>query len=95
MPEVHFRVEWPDGEVSHCYSPSTVILKYFQAGMELTIEELSARSIEAFEKASERVEAVYGYRCSSAATQREQILAAASKFQNSDKVKILSMEIGP
>ena len=93
MPEAYFRVEWPDGEVTRCYSPSTVVLEYFQEGLQLTVGELSSRSVEALEHASRRVEAKFGYRCSSAAAQRDQILEIARRFRDKDKTRILSVEI--
>ena len=93
MPEVHFHVEWPDGEVTECYSPSTVVLDYFQTGMELTVSELVGMSEKALNHASQRVEARYGYRCISAAAQRDEILRRAQRFEDSDKTKILSMEV--
>ena len=93
MPEVYFRVEWPDGEVTRCYSPSTVVLEYFQEGLTLTVGEFSSRSVEALEHASRRVEAKFGYRCSSAAAQRDEILDIARRFQDSAKAQILSVEV--
>ena len=93
MPEVHFHVEWPDGEVTRCYSPSTVVLDYFQVGMELTVSELAGISEKALNHASSRVEARYGYRCTSAAAQRDDILRRARRFKDSDSTKILSVEV--
>lgn len=93
MPEVHFQVEWPDGEVTRCYSPSTVVLDYFQAGMEFTVSEFAGLSEKALDQASRRVEARYGYRCTSAAAQRDEILQRAKRFEDFAKTKILSVEV--
>ena len=32
MPELHFRVRWPDDSELRCYSPSLVIRDYFAPG---------------------------------------------------------------
>ena len=32
MPEMIFRVRWPDGQESDCYSPSLVIQNHFTLG---------------------------------------------------------------
>ena len=47
MPEVRFQLEWPDGQSSTLYSPSTVILDYFRPGDSLLVSELEERGVEA------------------------------------------------
>ena len=32
MPEVLFKVRWPDGAIETCYSPSTVIRDFYAGG---------------------------------------------------------------
>ena len=93
MPEVHFQVQWPDGEITRCYSPSTIVLEYFQEGLHLTVGELSKRSVEALDHASRRVEAKFGYRCTSAAAQRDVILSTAKRFRDTEDARILSVEV--
>ena len=93
MPEVHFEVQWPDGEITRCYSPSTIVLEYFQEGQQLTVGELSQRSTEALDHASRRVEAKFGYRCTSAAAQRDAILKTAARFRETEDARILSVEV--
>ena len=39
MPEVHFRVRWPDGGLDTCYSPSTVIKDFFVVGQPYPLDE--------------------------------------------------------
>ena len=36
MPEMRFRIRWPDGSTESCYSPSLVIKDYFAAGHDLS-----------------------------------------------------------
>lgn len=73
MPEVIFTVELPDGSKRECYSPSTVVFNYFHKGDEMSLTEFVSRSRRALTEASERVRARYGFACSSAADQLEQI----------------------
>jgi uncharacterized repeat protein (TIGR04042 family) len=57
MPEMHFRVRWPDGEVQRSYSPSTVVEDHLEPGGVYTVVDFVERSRQALEKASERVRA--------------------------------------
>ena len=63
MPEVHLTLEWPDGQASELYSPSTVVLEHLRPGDSLTVAELEQRGIVALRQASERVRARYGFAC--------------------------------
>ena len=74
MPELRFSIRWPDGSTLECYSPSTVIRQFFSAGDELTVGELIDRSREAYGRAEDRVAERYGFRCTAAAAQRDDIL---------------------
>ncbi len=78
MPEVHFRVRWPDGGVETCYSPSTVIKDFFVAGEAYSMADFLQRSRTGLHAASERVRAVYGMGCSRAMAQLAAIEAKAS-----------------
>jgi uncharacterized repeat protein (TIGR04042 family) len=80
MPEVRFIVRWPDDSVSDCYSPSTVVKDYLQAGERYTLSDFVNRSSAALTIASERVRLKYGYACSSAADQLQRIVDTASRF---------------
>jgi uncharacterized repeat protein (TIGR04042 family) len=73
MPEVVFIVQLPDGMTKECYSPSTVVCSHFRQGEEMSVGEFLARSRKAFPAASERVRAKFGFACSSAAAQLENI----------------------
>ena len=78
MPEMRFRIRWPDGRRETCYSPSLVIKDYFAPGLTYQLEDFVARSREALTIASDRVKARYGFPCSLALGQLRDIEAVAS-----------------
>jgi uncharacterized repeat protein (TIGR04042 family) len=80
MPDMTFKVRWPDGSVSDCYSPSLVIKDYFVPGTCYPLAEFVRRSREALDIASERVRQKYGWPCGHAQHQKEQIEAIAARF---------------
>ncbi|MDF3831624.1 MSMEG_0570 family nitrogen starvation response protein [Cupriavidus basilensis] len=80
MPVTHFRVRWPDQSEATCYSPSSVVSEFFVAGQDYALEEFLVRARQALGSASERVRARYGYACSSAMDQLEQIESTAARF---------------
>ena len=63
MPEMRFRIAWPDGSTESCYSPSLVIKDYFAAGQTYPLTDFLSRSRTALTIASERVRAKYGFPC--------------------------------
>ena len=93
MPEVWFEVEWPDGSCNVCYSPSTVVERYLAKGQRYSLRAFLEAARPAFEEASRRVEAKFGYRCSSADDQLRQIEAIAKGLglETSGEVTILYM----
>ena len=92
MPEVHFRIKWPDGEVTRCYSPSTIVREYFRSGLTLTIEELVETSTRALDAASERVRAKYGFACTSASHELRDIQLRAGNFDSEEQVTIVDID---
>lgn len=80
MPEMHFRIRWPDGTSETCYSPSLVIKDYFAKGASYPLADFLARSRTALAIASERVRAKYGYPCSRAIAQLARIESIATGF---------------
>jgi uncharacterized repeat protein (TIGR04042 family) len=84
MPEMHFRVRWPDGAVETCYSPSLVIKDYFRPGAAYPLGDFLTRSRTALKIASDRVEAKYGFPCSRALGQLARIEAACASFASAD-----------
>jgi uncharacterized repeat protein (TIGR04042 family) len=81
MPEVWFKVRWPDAVTTRCYSPSTIVRNYFVPGTEYSLLEFVSRSRDAMTAASERVRQTYGYACSSAASQLDEIERTAARYQ--------------
>ena len=85
MPEMTFDVQWPDGRVQQCYSPSLVMHDYLTSGSDYTVAEFLDRSTHALQEASERVRAKFGFSCTSAAATNEKIafeMAAAPSLSN-------------
>ena len=91
MPETHFKVRWPDQSVESCYSPSTVILQYLEAGKDYPLADFVTRCDTALSEASERVRKKYGYACSAASDQKEHIIRQAA-VQPAGTVHVLSMK---
>jgi uncharacterized repeat protein (TIGR04042 family) len=80
MPEVYFRVRWPDASTSVCYSPSSTISAALPPGSDYALADFVARSRAALEHASARVAAKYGYGCAHAQRQIEEIAERAAQF---------------
>lgn len=81
MPQMRFRVRWPDGTVMSCYSPSLVIKDFFNVGHSYRVTDFVARSRESLTIAGERVNAKFGFYCTAAAEQLETIVARAAEFE--------------
>jgi uncharacterized repeat protein (TIGR04042 family) len=85
MPEMHFRVKWPNGQIEDCYSPSWVIEEHLAVGETYAVPDFVARVRTALGIASERVRARYGFACSSALDQLAAIEAAAGGLLPSER----------
>jgi uncharacterized repeat protein (TIGR04042 family) len=92
MPEMRFRVRWPDGQVADCYSPSRAIADYLAPGATYALEDFLRRSRAGLTAASERVRERYGHPCSHAAAQLAAIERAAAGYANEAVVSVESME---
>ncbi|HEY0451241.1 MSMEG_0570 family nitrogen starvation response protein [Actinophytocola sp.] len=93
MPEVLFRVRWPDASEQRCYSPSTVVEDFFSAGTSYPVAEFVDRSRKALSAASERVRGIYGYGCSQALAQLAEIEHTAARFTGEGaSVRLLEFE---
>ena len=88
MPEVRFELEWPDGQFSTLYSPSTVILDYLRPGESLIVSELEARGVEALRAASERVRARYGFACTRTDEEESRLRQWISRYSSNDTVRV-------
>jgi uncharacterized repeat protein (TIGR04042 family) len=88
MPETPFTVKLPDGSSHQCYSPSSVVLKYFSAGQILTAQDFLEKSREALNDASERVRKKFGFSCTAAMASLDEIEHFMSKLDAKDTVTI-------
>lgn len=79
MPEMRFRIRWPDGSRDSCYSPSLVIKDHLAPGEAYPVDSFVEKARQALTIASERVAARYGYPCSLALGQIRAIEAAAAR----------------
>jgi len=81
MPEMHFRIRWPDGTQERCYSPSLVIKDHLVPGKSYPVADFLERSRTALHLASDRVRAKYGTpSCSRALGQLGRIEETAARF---------------
>jgi uncharacterized repeat protein (TIGR04042 family) len=80
MPEMHFKIQWPDGSEEACYSPSLIIKEYFQPGQDYALTDFVDRSTTALNIASDRVKAKYGRPCGLAISQLASIKSKATRF---------------
>ena len=95
MPEVRFTVRWPDDIISECYSPSTVIHDFLQAQQRYPLDDFMARSRTALTLASERVRLKYGYACSSAMDQLQQLEIRATAYQSDPTAAVTLLALRP
>ncbi len=89
MPEMRFRIRWPDGRRESCYSPSLVIKDYLAPGRAYPVEDFVTKSREALTIASDRVRARYGIPCALALAQLRDIEATASTQPRGDAAAVL------
>ncbi|MGF1538122.1 MAG: MSMEG_0570 family nitrogen starvation response protein [Elainellaceae cyanobacterium] len=82
MPEIQFKIQWPDGSQEICYSPSLVVQDYLTPGETYSLVDFVARSRTALIIASERVKQKYGFPCSRALGQLQQIETKAETYQS-------------
>ncbi|HVE08671.1 MAG TPA: MSMEG_0570 family nitrogen starvation response protein [Paraburkholderia sp.] len=93
MPVMHFKVQWPDGTEVNCYSPSTVVGDFFNAGQHYALSDFLDRARQALHIGSERVREKYGFACSAAMDQLAQIEQQAVSFASDPdaQVKIVAL----
>jgi len=91
MPEMTFTVQWPDGSVEECYSPSLVMHDHLDSGADYTVGDFLDRANGALDIASERVRAKYGFACTSAMAQKERLALSSARFDTASGVRVLTM----
>ena len=92
MPEINFKIQWSDGTEQTCYSPSLVVKEYFIPGTEYELNEFVKKSRTSLNIASDRVKKAYGFPCSRALGQLQQIETKALEYKNSPEAKVLFIE---
>ncbi len=95
MPEMHFRVRFPNGATVNCYSPSYVIEDYLSVGQSYPVPDFLHRTRTALNIASERVREKYGFACSSALDQLsviEETAANLSTEEQQQSILVLAFE---
>jgi uncharacterized repeat protein (TIGR04042 family) len=92
MPEVRFKIQWPDGSQETCYSPSSVIKKYLELDRDYDLLDFVDRSRTALNIASDRVRAKYGRPCGLALGQLAQIEAKAIGFSSQPNQIVRTIE---
>jgi len=80
MPEMRFRIIWPDGVEESCYSPSLIIKEYLLPGAAYPLGDFLTRCRVALKIASDRVSVKYGHSCSLALAQLGRIEARCGGF---------------
>jgi uncharacterized repeat protein (TIGR04042 family) len=80
MPAMHYTLRWPDASETTCYSPSLVIQDYLQPGQAYALPDFIQRLREATGIANERVQAKYGFLCSRAGDQLDQLEALVHRW---------------
>ncbi len=88
MPEVHFRVRWPDQSATRCYSPSTTIRRALGPGKSYPLGEFVAISRAALERGSERVRRKHGFACGHAEMQIAIIESFAARFASQPDAQV-------
>lgn len=95
MPEINFKIQWPDGQEESCYSPSLIVKEFFEPGEAYTVTEFLMRSRESLTLASDRVQKKYGFPCSRALGQLRRIETTIDQNYTSTpegKVTVLAFE---
>lgn len=89
MPEMYFQVRWPDGREQECYSPSLVIKELINSGQQYPVFEFMERSRAGLRIAAERVRVKYGFYCSAAMDQLEELEESARKYDAGGAVEVV------
>ncbi len=89
MPEIRFKIEWPNGDQETCYSPSLVVKDYFSPDSNYELADFVQRSQTALRIASDRVQAKYGRPCGLALGQLQAIEQRSTQFSPGDQVRFV------
>lgn len=92
MPEMFFKIRWPDASESDYYSPSLIIREYFSQGQVLELADFLDKSRLALTIASDRVKAKYGFSCTRAHSSLAAIESRAKPFAANPAARIEILE---
>jgi len=95
MPEMYFRIRWPDAVETNHYSPSLVIKDYLALGQECEVPVFLESIRTALTIASDRVEAKYGFACSRERNSLAEIEARAIPFLSHSDARVAVLEFSP
>lgn len=93
MPEMHFIVRWPDGEDMRCYSPSLIVREYLEVGRSYALPDFMERSRTMLNIGSERVRAKFGYACSAALDQLQELEERAASVPPDQQITVTKFEL--
>jgi uncharacterized repeat protein (TIGR04042 family) len=93
MPEMHFTVRWPDGEDMRCYSPSLIVREYLEVGRSYPLPDFMERSRTMLNIGSERVRAKFGYACSAALDQLQELEERAASVAADQQITVTKFEL--
>lgn len=88
MPELHFRVRWPDASTSLCYSPSSTVRDALRLQHPYPLQDFVAASRAALEHASARVAQKYGWGCGHASAQIREIETTAQRWADDPQATV-------
>jgi uncharacterized repeat protein (TIGR04042 family) len=88
MPEMRFRIRWPDGRLEWCYSPSRVIKDYLLEGESYALADFLNRSRNALLAASDRVQEKCGFPCPRALGELVRLQATARAYADAADARI-------
>jgi uncharacterized repeat protein (TIGR04042 family) len=88
MPEMWFKVRWPDGESETCYSPSLVVRDYLREGETYPLDDFLTRTREALLIASDRVKLKFGRPCRLALEQLASIERSSARFADDSDAQV-------
>ena len=91
MPEMQFRVAWPDATETTHYSPSLVVESHLSPNQSYGLSDFVTRTASALETASERVRARFGMPCPRALAARDDIARRAATFE-AGEVTVVSFQ---
>ena len=92
MPEMHFLVRWPDGGEMRCYSPSLVVRDTSRWGAPTRCPSSSSAAARCSHRLRARA-AKFGYACSAAMDQLEEIEERARRCDETRSVTVVAVRV--